>query len=87
MPTYDLSVHCKDCGRDHPVLLRSTSNAVQTASKALLSYFMEVLSLHRLLPFEGTWRSVTKQVGNSRLKMIATFFIATTYFKQDSVID
>ena len=22
MPTYDLSVHCKDCGRDHPVLLR-----------------------------------------------------------------
>jgi len=40
----------------------------------MLSYFMEVLSLHRLLPFEGTWRSVTKQVGNSRLKMIATFF-------------
>lgn len=22
MPTYDLFVHCKDCGRDHPVLLR-----------------------------------------------------------------
>ena len=22
MPTYDLSVRCKDCGRDHPVLLR-----------------------------------------------------------------
>lgn len=22
MPTYDLSVHCKDCGLDHPVLVR-----------------------------------------------------------------
>ena len=22
MPTYDLSVHCRDCGHDHPVLLR-----------------------------------------------------------------
>jgi hypothetical protein len=22
MPTYDLAVRCKDCGRDHPVLLR-----------------------------------------------------------------
>ena len=22
MPTYEVSVHCKDCGRDHPVLLR-----------------------------------------------------------------
>lgn len=21
MPTYDISVHCKGCGRDHPVLL------------------------------------------------------------------
>ena len=22
MPTYDISVRCKDCGRDHPALLR-----------------------------------------------------------------
>ena len=22
MATYDISVHCKDCGKDHPVLLR-----------------------------------------------------------------
>jgi hypothetical protein len=22
MPAYDISVHCKNCGRDHPVLLR-----------------------------------------------------------------
>ncbi len=22
MATYDISVHCKDCGQDHPVLLR-----------------------------------------------------------------
>ena len=22
MPAYDISVHCKPCGRDHPILLR-----------------------------------------------------------------
>jgi hypothetical protein len=36
--------------------------------------FTEVLSLHRLVPFDGTMRSVSKRVGNSGLKMIAKFF-------------
>ena len=39
MPTYDLSVRCKDCGLDHPVLLRLYIDDVPERKQSLAELF------------------------------------------------
>ena len=65
MPAYDITVRCKYCGRDHPVLLRLHIEEVPERKQSITESFMGVLFLHRLRRFAGILRSVQKRAGNS----------------------
>ena len=39
MPPYDISVHCKDCGVDHPVLLRLHIDDVSDRKQSIADLF------------------------------------------------
>ena len=73
MPPYDISVHCKDCGVDHPVLLRLHIDDVSDRKQSIADLFDGRSVLHRLRQFEGTKHSAPKRVGKFYLKMIAIF--------------
>lgn len=62
MPAYDISVHCKNCGRDHPVLIRlhiedgpnqKQSIAELFHGRAVPPQVKAVLGLHALCPQTG----------------------------------
>jgi hypothetical protein len=65
MATYDISVHCKDCGKDHPVLLRIDLEGGPDHKQSIADLFQGRSLPPRSQLFEGTGRSAIKPAGNS----------------------
>jgi hypothetical protein len=88
MPTYDLSVHCKDCGRDHPVLLRLHIERGPDRKQSIAELFHGGSVPPQVAAIRGHMAFCHKTGRKFPLENDSDIFLSPpAYFKQDSVID
>lgn len=74
MATYDISVHCQDCGKVHPVLLRIDLDGGPDEKRSVADVFRGRL-LPPQLAARVTARSAIKRAGNSHSRKMMIFFL------------
>lgn len=86
MPAYDISVRCKDCGRDHPALLRLHIDETLDRKQSIAQFFHgrsvppQVAAIRRL-------KAVCPKTGkNFSLENDSeVFFVPPEFFRRESV--
>ena len=75
MATYDISVHCQDCGKVHPVLLRIDLDGGPDEKRSVADVFRGRLLPPQLAAIKVTARSAIKRAGNSHSRKMMIFFL------------
>jgi hypothetical protein len=74
MATYDISVHCQDCGKVHPVLLRIDLDGGPDEKGSVADVYRGCLLPPQLAAIKGQARSAIKRAGNSHSRKMMIFF-------------
>jgi len=76
MAAYGITVHCKDCGKDHLVFLRIDLSSGPGRKRTVAEVLQAVLALPKLKRFGGTTPSAAKLAGSlhwTRMRMFSWF--------------
>jgi len=87
MPAYDISVHCQDCGRDHPVLLRLHIEEVLQRKQSIAELFQGRSMPAQVEAIRGYNAFCPKSGRKFRLENDSEIFLVPPErFRRDSVI-
>ena len=74
MAAYGITVHCKDCGKDHLVFLRIDLSSGPGRKRTVAEVLQAVLALPKLKRFGGTTPSAAKLAGSLHWTRMRMFF-------------